>query len=156
LGLETELEFLAHRAELLAADAPQSNDSPWTISDFWFDQSAAFAQAWLTDENFASYMKQYEKLRLEVARPRLIVLLDAPADELLRRVRARGRSCERQLTAEQLGRIQRAVCERTALPEVGPVLRISADEILRYAQNDRDQDFAVLLAEALAAMQGME
>ena len=116
----------------------------WTVSDFWFDQSAAFARAWLPAEQLPAFLEQYEQLRRDVVRPKLIVLLDAPAEELLARVRRRGRACERHLTAEQLDRIRQAVREQAGRPELGPVLRAGGD--------DREAVFA----EVLAAVRAME
>ena len=157
----TELEFLDERTRLLerkrgtgalCRNSPEgashkarlSPFSRWAVSDFWFDQSAAFARAWLPAERLGAFLERYEQLRRTVVRPRLIVLLDAPADELLRRVRRRGRECERRLTADQLERIRQAVVEQTARPDVGSVLRADSD----------DPD--AVLAEVLAAVQAME
>ena len=160
-GWETELEFLDQRAGLLRSDALEKGDSPhlperpkgcfaqmgtvpffrrWTVSDFWFDQSAAFARAWLPEERIDDYMERFERLRPTVAGPRLIVLLDAPAEELLARVRGRGRSCERRLTVEQLERIRREVAEQAGRPGLGPVLR--------FRSNDQEAIFAEVLAAA--------
>ncbi|NLF09422.1 MAG: 2-amino-4-hydroxy-6-hydroxymethyldihydropteridine diphosphokinase [Pirellulaceae bacterium] len=116
----------------------------WSVSDFWFDQSAAFARAWLLEEKFDEYAERFERLAANVARPRLIVLLDEPGDTLLDRVRQRGRNCERRLTAEQLDRIRREVAARAALPGTGPVLR------------SQGQDHETILAEALAAAKATE
>ena len=93
------------------------------MSDFWFDQSAAFARAWLSAEQLPAFLEEYERLRPTVVPPRLIVLLDSPAEELLSRVRRRGRQCERHLTAEQLDRIRQAVIQQAGRPDVGPVLQ---------------------------------
>ena len=79
-----------------------------------------------------------------VVRPRLVVLLDAPADELLRRIRSRGRQCERRLTAAQLERIRQAVIDQAARRDAGPVLRAG------------DNDPEAVFAEVLAAVRGME
>ena len=170
-GWATELEFLDQRAGLLRTNAPEKGDSPhlcddhasmvpafgpfrqmgtvpffrhWSVSDFWFDQSAAFARAWLSADRIDDYMERYERLRPTVARPRLIVLLDAPAEELLDRVRGRGRNCERRLTVEQLERIRHEVAEQAGRPELGPVLRFRSD----------DQE--AIFAEVLAAARGTE
>jgi 2-amino-4-hydroxy-6-hydroxymethyldihydropteridine diphosphokinase len=157
-GWQTELEFLRQRARLLescvvaqpppaVADDLHSRGRPcdkWTVSDFWFDQSAAFARAWLPEEQLQAYLDQYEQLRRDVVRPKLIVLLDAPAEELLARVQNRGRGCERRLTAEQLDRIRQTVREQAGRSELGPVLRASGD--------DREAVFT----EVLAAIRGME
>jgi deoxyadenosine/deoxycytidine kinase len=116
---------------------------PWAVSDFWFDQSAAFARAWLPAERLEAFLQRYERLRETVVRPRLVVLLDTPADELVGRIHGRGRQCEQRLTAAQLERIRQAVIEQTARADVGPVLR---------AGDDADAVFA----EVLAAVRGME
>ena len=80
----------------------------------------------------------------DVARPKLVVLLDVPADELLSRVRVRGRVCERHLTVEQLDRLRRAFQEQLHRPEVGPVLRADG------------HDWQAIFAEVLAAVRAME
>ncbi len=142
-GWLTELEFLRQRVGLLE-NAFQASLAAWTVSDFWLDQSAAFAKAWLSADQLPAFLEQYAQLRQHVARPKLVVLLDAPAEELLARLHQRGRACERQLTVAPLDRIRRAVQEHVGQPEVGPVLRA--------AGNDREAIFA----EVLAAVRAME
>ncbi|MEN6457470.1 MAG: 2-amino-4-hydroxy-6-hydroxymethyldihydropteridine diphosphokinase [Thermoguttaceae bacterium] len=143
LAWQTELEFLRHRADLLTTPKPP-NEASWTLTDFWFEQSAAFARVWLSNDQQAALLRQQEQWLPTVPRPRLVVLLTAPAKLLASRVSGRGRPCERRLSAEQLERIQQAVIEQTARQDVGPVLRLSSE--------DADAAFA----EALAAVRGME
>jgi deoxyadenosine/deoxycytidine kinase len=158
-GWQTELEFLRQRAQLLACQPASSclsptpphcnggafqDDTHWTVSDFWFDQSAAFARAWLPKEQLPAYLEQYEQLRRDVVRPKLIVLLDSSAEELLAGVCRRGRACERQLTVEQLERIRKALREQAGGPDLGPVL---------HAGGDGPE---AVFAEVLAAVRGME
>jgi 2-amino-4-hydroxy-6-hydroxymethyldihydropteridine diphosphokinase len=140
---QTELGFLRQRAHLLAKNDADRWGPQWAISDFWFDQSAAFAKAWLPEGQLPAYLKQYEQFRRDVVRPKLIVWLDAPAEELLARVHQRGRPCERHLTVGQLDRIRRAVQAQVEQPELGPVLRAGSD------------DADAVFAEVLAAVQGM-
>jgi deoxyguanosine kinase len=129
---------------LLAADSYPRSDQRWIVSDFWFDQSAAFARAWLPADQLEAYCQHYEQLLPTVMRPKLIVLLDAPGDELLARVRRRGRSCERPLTAESLDRIREEIRKQVGRPDVGPVLRVESE------------DSEAVFAEVLAAVRGME
>ncbi len=143
-GWETELEFLRQRTRLLAADAPQWGDTEaLAISDFWFDQSLAFARVWLSPEVYAEFSTQWSRSRREVVRPRLIVLLDVPIERLVRQVARRGRPCERDLGAEQLERIQREIVSQATQPNQGPLLRLSGD--------DEESD----LREVLAAIEAM-
>jgi 2-amino-4-hydroxy-6-hydroxymethyldihydropteridine diphosphokinase len=120
---QTELEFVETRRRLLAADADYWCDhTQWTVSDFWFDQSAAFAGVWLPEAQRAAYDRRFATARAAVASPRLLVVADAPPEELARRVRARGRHCEQALVAAQLGRIRAAIRARAEQPGLGPVL----------------------------------
>jgi 2-amino-4-hydroxy-6-hydroxymethyldihydropteridine diphosphokinase len=143
-----EIEFLRERVRLLQSAFPATvvakPNRAWTVSDFWLGQSAAFAKAWLAPDQWPAFVEQYDQLRHTVARPKLVVLLDAPAEELLRRVRERGRACERRLTVELLDRLRRAFCEQRSEPDVGPVLLA------------RGNDSEAIFAEVLAAVRAME
>lgn len=144
-GWDTELEFLRQRARLLAADSPScSHEKRLTVSDFWFDQSLAFARVWLSPGQLEAFRDRFKQLRPRVVRPKLIVLLYAPPKELLRRVLRRGRKCERGLSEQQLERIQRAILDQASQPDQGPVLQLAADDSQR------------VLEEVLAAVQAME
>ena len=122
-GLADGVGILSERARLLGRDAAVWSPRRWVVSDFWFDQSAAFAEAWLPAALLPAFQQRHRELRTKVAAPRLTVLLDGPADQLLARVSSRGRTCERRLTREQLERIRQAVVRRTVGPDAGPVLR---------------------------------
>jgi len=138
-GWPMELEFLNQRAGLL-----ERLEKQWAVSDFWFDQSPAFARAWLPPEQLPAFIDRWKEVRRGVPRPKLIVLLDAPAETLLARLRSRGRPCEQRLTEEQLERIRQAIREQTRQGDVGPVLYLS----------NAGHDAA--FAEVLAAVRGME
>jgi 2-amino-4-hydroxy-6-hydroxymethyldihydropteridine diphosphokinase len=142
-----EIEFLETRHRLLFSSPNDKNQ--WTekqlaVSDFWFDQSLAFARVWLTPDKFAEFERRFEELRREVARPKLLVLLDAPVDALLKRIRRRARRGEESLTLERLEQIRQSILHQAALPDVGPVLRLDS----RTAEES--------LIEAVAAIEAME
>jgi len=135
---QTELEFLGARTRLLDAGLPRWSEpgKAW-VSDFWFDQSLAFARVWLEPPQFARFQARWEEARKEVVPPKLLVLLDVRGEELLRRVQERGRPYERGLSRAQLDRIRRAVLERATRPGQGPLLRLTAptpDEALAEVQ----------------------
>jgi len=126
---QTELEFLRQRARLLAAGEPHWADrSRWTISDFWFDQSPAFAKVWLPPKQWPEYCEHWQQCREGVVRPKLVVVLDVVADVLLRRVARRGRPYERGLDRPRLQQIGRAIVARSSARDQGPVLRLTAAE----------------------------
>ena len=127
---QTELEFLRQRTRLLATDSPEWAGLPecGKVSDFWFDQSLAFARVWLAEDRLAAFVDRFSECRARIVRPKLTVLLDAPADVLFRRVADRGRPPERNLTEEQLDQIRQSVLKQTNEPEVGPVLRLTNED----------------------------
>jgi 2-amino-4-hydroxy-6-hydroxymethyldihydropteridine diphosphokinase len=156
----TELEFLRRRTELLATD---KRDSPifadhasmvpakigtvprqGAISDFWFDQSLAFARAWLPESQQPALFERWQEAREKVAQPKLIVLLDAPFDVLMDRIRRRGRHGEQYLIPEQLERIRQSIIDQASQPGLGPVLKTTS------------ADIDSTLDEVLAAIKAME
>lgn len=144
-GWETEIEFLDRRARLLAADLPQwSQRSRLAVSDFWFDQSMAFARVWLPPDQVEVFGRRWEQLRPAVVQPKLLVLLDVPAQRLLERVLRRGRRGERDLSRQQLERIRRSVLAQATQPDQGPLLQLAND------------DFEEVFGEVLAAVEAME
>lgn len=128
---QTELEFLRERAMSLSVlsfsdSAPDACSSPcgWTISDFWFDQSMAFARIWLPQSQQEAFGRRWLELREHVARPRLVVLLNVPVAVLAQRVRLRNRPFEQSLEESTLRRIRDSLEEQAQQAEVGPVMRL--------------------------------
>ncbi|MHB1038475.1 MAG: 2-amino-4-hydroxy-6-hydroxymethyldihydropteridine diphosphokinase [Pirellulales bacterium] len=123
---ETELEFLRQRTRLLDA-ARWPDAGKLAVSDFWFDQSAAFASVWLPPDRLEPYLEQFEVARRGVLRPKLLVVLDASSELLVGRIARRGRPYEQQLSPSLVERLRCAIDARTRLPDVGPVLRLAGD-----------------------------
>lgn len=145
----TEVAWLQQRAQQLARSDPhwaQAETRPgrWTVSDFWFDQSAAFADVWLPGSRREEFRQRWRAARANVLPPKLTVLLDVPATALQQRIRARGRPYELGLTVEQLERIRAAILAQASAPDLGPVLRLTYDQ-------ERE-----CVEETLAALQAME
>jgi 2-amino-4-hydroxy-6-hydroxymethyldihydropteridine diphosphokinase len=141
---DMELEFLQQRTALLSSDSDcWLEPGRIVLSDFWYDQSPAFASVWLPREKQEAFRDLWQRSRSRVVRPKLIVLLECEADELHRRVARRGRPFERGLSKEQLQRIALAIAQQATSPDEGPLLRLNND------------DTEVAFAEALAAMEAM-
>ena len=145
LAWQTELHFLRQRAAQLSADDPGWSDRQhWTVSDFWFDQSWAFAGVWLAPPRREEFHRLWQQARRTVPRPKLTVVLDVPAEALRARILARGRPYERDLSIEQLQRIRQAIRAQAAAADQGPLLELA------------DDSPATALEEVLAAMQAMQ
>ncbi len=113
------------------------------VSDFWFDQSLAFAGVWLPEDRRPEFRLAWEEAGRRVVRPKLLVVLDASMDLLLERISRRGRAGERGLPREVLDKIRQAILDRAAQPGLGPILRLAYE------------DPRPALDEALAAVQAM-
>jgi len=140
----TELEFLRRRKDLLTAGGLDWARCQPAVSDFWFDQSPAFARAWLAESQWPSFFERWQEARQKVVQPKLIVLLDAPAETLMERIRQRSRRGEQYLNPEQLDRIRQSILDQASQPGLGPVLKTSG------------ADIQSALTETLAAMQAMQ
>jgi hypothetical protein len=97
---EIELEFLQRRVRPLAADQPewQSTDRP-TISDYWFDQSAATATACFPSEWREQYLEQCAEWQARIVQPRLLVLLRNSGQEVCSDAQARSDAALRSQAA---------------------------------------------------------
>jgi len=126
---DTELEFLEQRTRLLSRDAaPWPGPGRLVISDFWYDQSPAFARVWLPDEKQESFIEHWRRSRRRVVCAKLIVLLECSPAELHRRVAGRDRPFECGLSERRLEQIGLAIAEQTTAPDQGPVLRLTNDD----------------------------
>jgi 2-amino-4-hydroxy-6-hydroxymethyldihydropteridine diphosphokinase len=125
-ALQIELEFLEARIQALAAEMPheRSADRP-LVSDFWLGQSAAYARSRLGPDAWNVWRARWEEVRTAGIRPRLTVLLEAPA---------------RAATVEQSDRL---ILDEVTAPGQGPLLRLSAGDLQRA------------VAEVLAAIEAM-
>lgn len=140
----TEIEFLHERARRLdASDMAWQQAQRLVVSDFWFDQSMACAQVWLPPAQRGDFRLRWQEARQAVVRPKLIVLLEAPAQLLRERITARARPYEQSIPIDRLYEIGQSLAAAVGWPDQGPVLR------LRSAEPE------AMLAEALAAIEAM-
>lgn len=121
----TEVEILDKRRGLLREDAWPAGGG-WSVSDFWFDQSLAFARRWMDEAQFAAFSERWRAATATIARPKFVVWLDAPTEVLLERIRRRGRPYEQTLDAPTIDALRTALAERLAEAYRGPVLRLDA------------------------------
>ena len=79
-----------------------------TLVDYVFEKSRLFAYLNLDDSELLIYDKLYSLLQESAPRPDLVVYLQAPTEVLVKRVHARGRPEESQLSEEYLSEVNRA------------------------------------------------
>jgi deoxyadenosine/deoxycytidine kinase len=105
---QTELFFLLSRYRQQQELVQRQLFTETTLVDYVFEKSRLFAYLNLDDSELLIYEKLYALLAEGVPKPDLVVYLQAPTDVLVRRVRARGRPEESQLSGEYLAEVNRA------------------------------------------------
>jgi deoxyguanosine kinase len=107
-AFQTELFFLLSRYKQQQELRQRTLFSTVTIADYVFEKSKLFAYLNLDDSEVLIYEKLYDLLAASVARPDLVVYLQAPTEVLLKRIRERGRGEEAQLSPEYVGEVNSA------------------------------------------------
>lgn len=139
-----EIQFLEERTGLLDAASPRwSAPGRLWVSDFWFDQSLAYAEVWLPARLVEAFRERWREARCRVQPPKLTVLLDAPTETLAQRIRRRGRPSEQGLTAVRLEAIRQAILSLAGQRGRGPILSLVHDD------TDRVFDEVVAAIEAM-------
>lgn len=127
----SDIELVSRRAVLLNRDAWPTDG--WTISDFWFEQSLAWAAVQTDDALRAAIEAAWRERRPSVMPPKLLAVLEP-------------RSTEISANSTELGtadRLRLAIHDLAGLPDQGPVIRLSSEKLDEAS------------VELLAAMQAM-
>jgi deoxyadenosine/deoxycytidine kinase len=107
-AFQAELFFLLSRYRQQQELLQRKLFQQLTLADYVFEKSKLFAYLNLEDSELMIYEKLYGLLAEGVARPDLVVYLQAPTEILMKRIRARGRPEESRLSEEYLAEVNRA------------------------------------------------
>ena len=128
---DRSIELLQCRASLLQASSWPDAAGP-AISDFWFDQSLAYARLELPSSQYDAFVAQWQTARERVVSPKLVVWLDSSAEWP-----------EEQMDTAWPGELRRTLRQQIRASDVGPFLDLDG----------RDLDDAA--PEVVAAIQAM-
>lgn len=101
-AFQTQLSFLVQRHQQQLLIAQQDMFRSVTIADYLFDKDKVFASVNLGEKEMVLYNKVADLLGSDLPRPDLVIYLIAGTDLLLKRIRARGRSYERDMDRDYL------------------------------------------------------
>jgi deoxyguanosine kinase len=133
-ALPTELHFLADRQQALH----ELNEKKGIVADYHISKSALFAELNLNPQDLALFNRFYSWSRKLTKTPALYVLLDAPVQQLEKRIRQRARSYESQIDSTYLERIRLAYLKGHASEVAQLVIDTSAlDFVHKQADFDR-------------------
>ena len=150
-AFQTQLFFLFQRVEQMREVAqPGMFGGPLIVSDFMFDKDALFARLTLSDDEYRLYTQIHDSVAPQVARPDLVIWLQASPAALLERVHRRGIRMEQDIGEEYLARIADAYGE---LFEQDPSLPVLALDSERLHPAERPAELE-LLVQRLSAFRG--
>ena len=128
------------------------NERKGIVADYHISKSALFAQLNLNPQDLALFNRFYSWSKKLTKAPALYVLLDAPVEQLEKRIKQRARSYESQIDSAYLERIRSAYLKGHTSEEAQLVIDTThLDFVNEQADFDRicDQINRLLLAQRL-------
>ena len=120
---ETENKLLNQRSSALCHQG-LVDGTQLILSDFWWEQSLAYANLWMPDDALTRLESTMRAQRGKVLSPTLVILLHAPTSILRERIRIRNRSCEKTLSIDWLTSLTHALRNRARELGTGPVIEL--------------------------------
>ncbi len=128
-AFQTQLFFLLSRFQQQQALQQQELFSQSTVSDYLFSKDRIFASLTLDPNELALYERVYESLGPRVAKPDLVVYLQARQEVLLARIRRRARPFERHFDAAYLAQVAKAYNDYFFHYDDTPLLVVNTSDI---------------------------
>ncbi len=124
-----------------------------TISDYMFAKDRIFAYLNLDDHELALYEQIYKLLEPKIVKPDLVIFLQADTDTLLRRIKQRGRSFEKDVDRAYIAAVNEAYNQYFFHYSETPLLVINTSDIDFV---NRREDLDDLLKQVLNMKQGIQ
>ena len=150
---QTQMFFLLSRFSQQQEMAQPDLFTRITISDYLFDKDRIFAYLNLDDNELALYEQFYKILEPKIVRPDLVIFLQADTDTLLRRIKLRGRSFEKEISLDYIAAVNEAYNQFFFRYSDTPLLVINTSDIDFV---HRREDLDDLLKQILGMKQGTQ
>ena len=149
-ALQTQLNFLFQRLDLLRDTARTDLFEKKLVSDFLFEKDDLFAALNLDDDEYRLYRQVYDALAPQAPVPDLVIYLQAEPETLMERVRRRGLDTEKRINEDYLARVAKRYARFFYQYDAAPVFTVNADTLNPV---EDDGDFR-LLVDRLQNMRG--
>ncbi len=107
-----EMSFLADRYQQLSDDLSQFDlFKDFIIADYHIFKSLLFSKITLGEDEFRLYRNLFDIIYKEMPKPDLYIYMYQNTDRLLQNIKTRGRSYEKDITAEYLDKINKGYLE---------------------------------------------
>ncbi len=151
-AFQTQLFFLLSRYKQQESLAQQQLFAGGLVTDFTFGKDRIFAQITLSEDDMMLYDNVYRLLERNVARPDLVVYLQANADTLMKRIRRRAHEFERNLSDAYLDELVKAYNQYFFHYTQTPLLVVNTTDF----DVRREEDFGHLVHEIMTMRGGVK
>ena len=150
---QTQMFFLLNRYRQQEEMAQPDLFTRITISDYLFAKDRIFAYLNLNDHELSLYEQIYKMLEPKIVRPDLVIFLQADTDTLLRRIKLRNRSFEKDINHDYIATVNEAYNQYFFHYSETPLLVINTSDIDFV---HRREDLDDLLKQILGMKQGTQ
>jgi deoxyadenosine/deoxycytidine kinase len=141
-ALPTQLHFLFQRVRQMEVLRQTDLFKPSLVADFLIQKDRLFAKVTLGNDELDLYYQVYNRLTLEAPAPDLVIYLQAPVQDLVRRVHERGNPYERSIGEDYLKAVADAYIDFFYNYDQSPLLIVNTTDF-DLANNGRN--FEILL-----------
>ncbi len=128
-AFQTEVFFLLNRYRQQQSEVQPAARSGHVVGDYLFAKTRLFAGINLAGDELALFEQIYEALSRQVARPDLVVYLQASLDTLMSRIYQRDRSFERNMDPRYIAHLSEVYEHFFQEYYETPVLKIRTDHL---------------------------
>ena len=150
---QTQMFFLLNRYSQQEEMAQPDLFTRITISDYLFAKDRIFAYLNLNDRELALYEQIYRMLEPKIIRPDLVIFLQADTDTLLRRIKLRNRTFEKDINHDYIAAVNEAYNQYFFHYSETPLLVINTSDIDFV---HRREDLDDLIRQVLGMKQGIQ
>jgi len=150
---QTQMFFLLNRYSQQEEMAQPDLFTRITISDYLFAKDRIFAYLNLNDRELALYEQIYRMLEPKIIRPDLVIFLQADTDTLLRRIKLRNRTFEKDINHDYIAAVNEAYNQYFFHYSETPLLVINTSDIDFV---HRREDLDDLIRQVLGMKRGIQ
>lgn len=128
-AFQTQVFFLLSRYRQQRILAQQDLFKQFTVSDYIFAKDRIFAQMNLSGDEISLYNNIYDLLGAQVAKPDLVIFLQASVDTLRQRIKKRGIRYEKSISGQYIEALCQAYNQFFFQYDETPLLTVNCTEI---------------------------
>jgi deoxyguanosine kinase len=128
-AFQTQIFFLLSRYRQQVDLVQTSLFEQKVVSDYIFAKDRIFAYINLNDDELALYERLVKILEKDIARPDVVIYLQASTDVLMERIRKRGRSFERNMPHDYIDTLNRAYNHFFFHYDETPLIMVNTDSL---------------------------